>query len=155
MNLRLGPERDFVRGYRPHPAGGPWTSFFVAVLFLLLFPLSPLGAELLFTEKIALSSLMLVTAMYSVSLSMSSKHVGRWAMGITIGFIFSTLFGWCMGIGDAVIGPAYALRPGPVAGDGWLWTAGAGIVMVFVMHIRERFVRHVSNEEPFPEFLQR
>lgn len=44
------------------PIAGPWTRFFVAVQFLLLFPLLPLGAELLFTGKITIASLTLVTA---------------------------------------------------------------------------------------------
>lgn len=144
-----------MRGYRANKAGGPWTSFFVAVLFLLLFPLFPLGAELLFTGQINMSSLMLVTTTYALSLSMSSVHVGRWAGGITIAFIFSTLFGWSMGIGDRAIGPAYLLGQGPVAGRGWLWTAGTGIVVVLCMHLWERYMRHVAEREPFPEFLRK
>lgn len=143
-----------MRGYRPNRAGGPWTSFWVAVLFLLLFPLLPLGAELGFTGKIAMSSLMLVTASYSISLSMSSNHMGRWAVGIMIGIIFSGLFGWSLGRGDTVIGPAYLVGSGPVAAPRLLWVAGIGIVLIFGMHLRERLIRHIRNEEPFPEFLK-
>jgi hypothetical protein len=103
-------------GYRTDRSGGPWTSFFVAVLFLLVFPLFPLGAELAFTRQINISSLMLTTATYSVSLSVTSTHVGRWALGITFAFIAATLFGWSMGMGDTAIGPAYRFGQGPVAG---------------------------------------
>jgi hypothetical protein len=152
---KAGREGWFVRGYRPDRSGGPWSSFFVAFLFLLVFPLFPVGGELLFTGQVTIPSLMLLTATYAVSLSISSTHIGRWAMGIMVGFVFSTLFGWSMGIGDAAIGPAYRIGYGAIAGDGWLWTAGVGIGMVFVAHVWERVVRHVIDAEVFPEFLRR
>ncbi len=82
------------------PIAGPWTSFLVAVQFLLLFPLLPLGAELLFTGKITIASLTLVTATYAISLSMSSRNLLSWAFGFMLGFIFSTLFGWASAPGN-------------------------------------------------------
>lgn len=143
-----------MRGYRPHRAGGPWTSFFVAVQFLLLLPLLPVGAELAFTGRINMSSLMLITSTYAISLSMSSIHVGRWAFGIMVGIVFSGLFGWTMGIGDQALGPAYLLGHGPGAAPGWLWTAGIGIGLIFATHLRERVIRHIHDQEPYPEFLK-
>jgi hypothetical protein len=150
---RGGPRRK-PRVAAP-PLAGPWTSFAVAALFLLLFPLFPRGGELLFTEQITISSLMLVAATYAISLSASSRYVLSWAMGITVGLVFSALFGWCMGIGDQRIGPAYRLGAGAVAGSGWLWAGMVGIGVVLVMHAGERFARHVKEKEPFPEFLRR
>lgn len=141
-------------GYRPNRSGGPWTCFFVAVLFLLVFPLFPLGAELAFTGQITISSLMLTTTTYSVSLAIRSTHLARWAVGIMFGFIAATLFGWSMGIGDAVIGPAYRLGQGSMAGTAWLWSTGIVISMVLATHVWERFVRHVIEREVFPEFLR-
>jgi predicted ABC-type exoprotein transport system permease subunit len=122
-------------GLRTDRSGGPWTSFFVSVLFLLVFPLFPLGAELAFTKQINISSLMLTTATYSLSLSVTSTHVGRWAVGITFAFVAATLFGWSMGIGDAVIGPAYRLGQGAMAGEVWLWGAAIIITFVLVTHL--------------------
>jgi hypothetical protein len=133
--------------------GGPWTSFLVAVQFLLVFPLLPLGAELAFTGKINASSLMLVASTYAISLSTSSVHVGRWAFGIMVGIIFSGLFGWTMGLGDDAIGPAYVLG-GSSNGIGWLWVAGVGIGIIFGTHLWERVTRHIHDQEPFPEFLK-
>lgn len=144
-----------MRGYRPARNGGPWTSFFVAVLFLLVFPLFPLGAELLFTQQITMSSLMLMTATYATSLSMSSQHVGRWALGLTVGLMFSTLFGWCMGRGADSMGAAYRLHPGPAAHPGWFWFSIAGIGSIFFLHVYERYERHVNSGDPFPEFVER
>ncbi len=60
MDAAPGPNTGAIR--RAEPVAGPWTSYFVAVLFLLLFPLLPLGAEFLFTGKITVASLTLVTA---------------------------------------------------------------------------------------------
>jgi hypothetical protein len=111
-----------VKGYRPNRSGGPWTSYLVAVLFLLLLPLFPLGAELLFTQQIAISSLMLMTATYATSLSASSRHVGRWALGLVIGLAFATLFGWWMGRGDGMAA-AFRLQPGPAAHARWFWAS--------------------------------
>ena len=146
-----------LRGYRPNRSGGPWTRFFVAVLFLLLFlllfPLFPLGAELLFTQQITMASLMLMTATYATSLSMSSQHVGRWAVGLLMGLMFSTLFGWCMGRGDGSMGAAFRLQPGPAAHPGWFWFSLLGIGSMFAVHVYERSRRHVTNGDPFPEFL--
>ncbi len=142
-----------MKGYRPNRAGGPWTSFFVAVQFLLVFPLLPLGAELAFTGKINASSLMLVTSTYAISLSMSSVHVGRWAFGIMVGLIFSGLFGWTMGLAEQGLGTAYVLG-GSAGGDGWLWAAGTGIGTIFGTHLWERVSRHLYDQEPYPEFLK-
>lgn len=140
--------------YRPGRAGGPWTTFGVAVQFLLLFPLLPLGAELAFTSRITVSSLMLMTSTYAISLSMSSNHIGRWAFGMTIGIVFSTLFGWSMGRGDGVMGPAYQLGDGFDAASGLVWGAIVGVGLTMLVHIFERAIRHVVDKEPFPEFLK-
>ncbi|HEX6038859.1 hypothetical protein [Longimicrobium sp.] len=142
------------RDHRINRAGGPWTSFFVAVLFLLAFPLFPLGAELVFTGQINMSSLMLTTATYALSLSVTSTHLGRWALGITFAFISTTLFGWSIGMGDRVLGPAYRLGYGSVAGEAWLGSAATFIGLLLLMHLWERFERHVLQREAFPEFLQ-
>lgn len=139
---------------RSKHSGGPWASFFVAVQFLLLLPLLPLGAELLFTGQIAMSSLMAVTSTYAISLSMSSINMAVWSFGVMSGIVFAGLFGWSLGRGDDAIGPAYLLGHGPVAGPGWLWAAAAGIGIMFIVHVGERLVRHVGREEPFPEFLK-
>ena len=136
-------------------AGGPWSSFFVAVLFLLLFPLFPLGAELLFTEQITASSLMLVTATYAISLSMSCRNVAIWAIGFALGVVFSTAFGWAIGMGDQKVGPVYTLKGGVCPSGGWFWVPAGMIALVFVLHFGERFQRHVQKQEPFPEFLRR
>jgi hypothetical protein len=141
-----------VRGYRPNRSGGPWTCYLVAVLFLLVLPLLPLGAELLFTQQIAMSSMMLMTATYSISLSASSRHVGRWAVGLILGLTFATLFGWWMGRGDGMAA-AFRLQPGPAAHAGWFWASAGGIIFIFMLHLHERYQRHVTDLDPFPEFL--
>lgn len=136
-------------------AAGPWTSYFVAVQFLLVFPLLPLGAELLFTGQITASTLMLVAATYAISLSMSSRSVAIWSLGFTFGFGFSALFGWAMGLGNEKVGAAFSLSSGVEFPSGWFWTPVCAITFVFSLHLWERFDRHVKKKEPFPEFLRR
>lgn len=134
------------------PIAGPWTSFLVAVQFLLLFPLLPLGAELLFTSKITIASLTLVTATYAISLSMASRNLLFWTSGFMFGVIFSTLFGWASAPGNR-FDPAYRLGAGPSATGGALWGPIAVILCLFTVHLGERFIRHVQKKELFPEFL--
>lgn len=134
------------------PIAGPWTSFFVAVLFLLLFPLLPLGAELLFTGKVMVASLSLVTATYATSLSISSRNLATWAVGFMLGFIFSTIFGWSSAPGNQ-FHPAYRADAGPVAAGAALWAPAGMILVIFGLHLYERYIRHVKKNEPFPEFL--
>jgi hypothetical protein len=147
-------------GVRPGaaPVAGPWTTYFVAVLFLLLFPLLPLGAELLFTGKITVASLTLITATYATSLSISSRHLGLWALGFLLGFSFSMVFGWASapgtGLDPAYRLDAYRLDGGPATAAG-LWVPAAVIMIIFGLHLGERYVRHVQKNEPFPEFLHR
>jgi hypothetical protein len=135
-------------------AAGPWTSFFVAVLFVLLFPLLPLGAELLFTGRITFASLSLVTATYAISLSMSSRNLATWALGFMVGFVFSTLFGWSMGLGTGWPGPAHRLERQLSAGSLAFWLPVVIIAAVFTLHLWERYVRHVKHKELYPDFLQ-
>lgn len=144
-----------MKSYRRWGEPGPWQSFSVAFIFLLVFPLLPLGAELLFTGRVTASSLTLVTSTYAISLAMSSRNVVIWAIGFLIGIGFGVIFGWSMGVGDSAIGPVYRLTDGPTADPGWLLWAGAGVAIVFVMHVLERFNRHVMDGEPFPEFMRR
>lgn len=136
------------------PVAGPWTMYFVAVLFLLLFPLLPLGAELLFTGKIMVASLTLVTATYAISLSISSRNLAVWALGFMLGFVFSTIFGWASAPGNQ-FDPAYRLDKGLAAATVALWGPLVIIAGIFLTHLHERFVRHVKKKEPFPEFLNK
>ena len=131
---------------------GPWTSFFVAVLFLLLFPLLPMGAELLFTQRITVSSLALVTATYAISLSMSSRNLAVWAVGFLLGIVISSIFGWSMGVGGGLAAAYHRGGGSPLARPG-LWLPVGVIGLVFGLHLWERFVRHVRGKELFPEFL--
>lgn len=142
-----------IGAQRANPNAGPWASFFAAVLFLLLFPLLPLGAELLFTRQVAVSSLALVTATYAISLAASSRYLGVWALGLMLGFVFSTIFGWTSAPGTR-LGPAYRLDAGPQAPGVALWAPAAMILVVLGIHLWERFIRHVQKKEPFPEFLR-
>ena len=137
---------------RTEPIAGPWTSFFVAVQFLLLFPLLPLGAELLFTGKVTISSLTLVTATYAISLATASRNLLFWASSFMFGVIFSALFGWASAPGNR-FDPVYRLDAGPLAGRGALWGPLVVIVGLFAVHLCERFIRHVQKKELFPEFL--
>jgi hypothetical protein len=153
LSLSAEALRDRAR-HDAAPIAGPWTSYFVAVLFLLLFPLLPLGAELLFTRQVAVASLALVAATYAISLSMSSRNLAVWALGFMLGFVFSTIFGWSSAPGTRLL-PAYRLDGGPEAAGVAFWAPTCMILVIFGLHLWERFVRHVQKKEPFPEFINR
>lgn len=141
-----------MRGYRPSHAGGPWTSFWVAVLFLLLFSLLPLGAELGFTGQITVASLTLVTATYATSLSMSSRGLLSWAFGVMVGLVFSSAYGWSVALDG--LEPAYRLDEGSTAGEFALWAPTAMLAVIFTLHLGERYYRHMRRKELFPDFLK-
>lgn len=145
MRRRFGRRRN---------GSGPWQWFLVALLFLVAFPLFPIGAEALFAQQVHLSSLALVTSTYAISLAMSSRNLLVWALGLIIGMGFAVMFGWAMGVGDDVIGPAWRHPPGGTSGSPGVWSAGLALATTFLLHIFERFFRHVVDGEPFPEFLK-
>jgi hypothetical protein len=139
---------------RAYVVAGPWTTFFVAVQFLLLFPLLPLGAELVFTGQITVASLALVTATYVTSLALSSRSLALWSSGSMMGICFSAMFGWATAQSKAPLGPAYRLGGGETASPAFLWAPLGVLAGIFFLHLAERYVRHVRHKELFPEFLK-
>jgi hypothetical protein len=137
---------------RAYASVGPWTSFIVAVQFLLLFPLLPLATELAFTREITVASLTLVTATYATSLAMSSRSLFNWALGLMTGLVFSSVFGWSMALTRPA--PAYRVGEGTMAGGLALWVPAIVLAGMFTLHLWERHERHVERGEVFPEFLK-
>ena len=133
-----------------------WESFGIAFLYLLIFPLFPIGAEAIFSRgPVGVPTFALVAATYAVSQAVSCRYVGFALLDFAIGAAFATIFGFSMGLGQ---GPDGRLVPQAVlmaANPMWKRTTIAAIVLIFVMHLVERYIRHVSEEEPFPEFMGR
>jgi hypothetical protein len=131
---------------------GPTQSFWTAVLFLLVFPILPLVFELMLTGRIGTPSVALVAFTYAVSLAMSSRNLLIWAIGMFVGFSFATVFGNSMELAAHM---RDGWLPGPEARRQtiFFWASWVGIALVFVLHVIERYDRHIVDRNPFPEFM--
>jgi len=119
---------------------GYFGHFVASVVFFQILPLIPLWFEYQHNEGIAKDSLILCASMYAFATGFSSRY--QWQLSI------------CFLIGILLAG-SYR----PVHGEK-LTALSLGnsvtfytIVMVFVMHLIERYSRHVIDKEPFFSFL--
>jgi hypothetical protein len=85
---------------------------------------------------------------------MSSRSLAVWAIGLMIGIIFSSLYGWSMALSNAALDPAYPAGSGVAASRAKALASAGMLAFVFAMHLWERYVRHVKRGELFPEFLK-
>lgn len=74
----------------------PWAKFlnFMASLFLfIVLPLIPILVQLLFYGKVESQSLYITITMYAAGVSVSSKNVVIFSMGLTIAIFFAVALG--------------------------------------------------------------
>jgi hypothetical protein len=100
-------------------------------------PLLPLLIERWFSGQVEEKSVVLTAAMYSLAIGLSSRSIALFGLGILQGVMFSAAFGF-------------------LSKTNHLYQAdlGAYIAIVFIMmvHVIERFNRHVIDRAPFLEF---
>lgn len=118
-----------------------WQNFFLCVVLHMLLPLLPLMLEWWFSRRIEAKSAALTAALYAMAIGLSSRHAAMLGVGFLFGFVFSAVFGYL------------STDPAPTL-ENAAFFSGAAIVFVFVVHIIERFYRHVGRKEEFFEFLK-
>lgn len=98
-------------------------------------PLIPLGLELGVTGDISVPSVTLVASMYAIAVGASSK----WLPFFVLTLLASGFYMFCFGFA--------------VAGTRPFWNSallsGVGILLVFITHGVERYLRHVQDRTPF------
>ena len=115
-----------------------WENFLLSVLLHMLFPLLPLLFELWLGGEITDKSLNLMAAVYAISIGVSSRSKLLFGICIAISFIFSFAFGISSSELD------------DLKMSGFLSSISIGII--FIIHIIERYNRHVEERDNFLNF---
>ncbi len=113
-------------------------NFGLSFIFIVILPLLPLFLELWCSSTISAKSLAIATAIYSVSIGVSSHDRLLFGFSIIISISFSVAFGHAVSTGNA---PAY----GSIL-------AGMAILCISGAHLMERWNRHAIDSEEFGFF---
>jgi len=124
-----------IKGLPPH-----WEEYFLCVLLHMALPFLPLLFEMLFsnTSTISEKSLMLFSAMYALSIGLSSKSKLMFGFTVVISIFFSVAFGVVAGGGNSI--------PNSEVYSYW------ALLGIFIIHALERYNRHVIDQTPFWDF---
>lgn len=118
-----------------------WQQFGVCLIFHFLVPLAPFGVEEFVTGRVGPETLTIGAGVYVLALGASSRNMVLLAVSVGLGLADSLLFGLLVGrIPDAAT---------------WAPTIGwASIVVMVLLHVLERFNRHVVERTPYWEFAR-
>lgn len=124
-----------IKGLPPH-----WEEYLLCVLLHMALPFLPLLFELLFssTSTVSEKSLMLFSAMYALSIGLSSNSKLMFGFTVVISIFFSVAFGVVAGGGNSIPNS-----------EVYSYLALLGI---FIVHGLERYNRHVIDQTPFWDF---
>lgn len=125
-----------------------WENYLLCILLHMMLPLLPLFLEYWLTNVVSEKSMTLSAAMYTISIGISSKS--KFIFGLTI--VSSILFAAAFGI---VVGKSPEISQ--LSGGGEILSKSTiislcGIVIVFFLHLLERFNKHIIDRNPFLEF---
>jgi hypothetical protein len=123
------------------PSLPPYWQEFLSCLFLhIALPLVPLAFEYAATGRIRSSSAHIVGSLYAISMGVSSRNRLLFGAGIVVGVLLAALFGSIVASEEAAAAPDDISLP--------LITIG----FLVIMHIAERYNRHVVDRAPYWEF---
>ena len=124
-----------IKGLPPH-----WEEYLLCVLLHMALPFLPLLFEMIFsrTNTISEKSLMLFSAMYALSIGLSSKSKLMFGFTVVISIFFSVAFGVVAGGGSSIPNAEYY--------------SYLTLITIFIIHLLERYNRHVIDQTPFWEF---
>lgn len=119
-----------------------WSEFLMCLMLHMLLPLLPLLLEAIIRKGMpSAPTISLTTALYSMSIGLSSKSKALFGLSILLGIIFSAVFGMVTGQRQIANGTSVY--------------SAISIFFVFIMHFCERYNRHVIDCYPFLEFLNK
>jgi hypothetical protein len=149
--------------------------FVQCILLILVLPLLPPGLEWFLTGTVTSESITLVASMYAITIGVSSKYKTLLAFAIIVRILFTAAYGsLAKERADHVAAAQTIKRAQPSQQDNQVVPADPptnetnrslgtsedfgnrmrrysiiAIVMVFLVHAGERFLRHVVEREPF------
>jgi len=112
--------------------------FVASVVLIVFLPLLPLLLEYWLLSRISAQSLTLTTAIYAISIGASSTQAVVLVLAIPVSIAFSAAFGVVISVGDPPKGCSIA--------------AALTILAAALIHMGERWNRHVAEEKPFWRF---
>lgn len=121
-----------IKGLPPH-----WEEYLLCVLLHMMLPFLPLLFELIFSKAHVVSdkSLMLFSAMYALSIGLSSSSKLMFGFTVVISIFFSVAFGVVAGGGNSIQNSEIF--------------SFIALVFIFLIHALERYNRHVIDQTPF------
>lgn len=117
--------------------------FVSSVVFFQILPLIPLWFEYQHTSDISLDSLILCSSMYSFATGFSSKYEWQLSICFLTGILLAGTY-HSNSINENS-NEIVSLSAFPLLESGAFYT----IVAVFIMHLIERYSRHINGKEPF------
>lgn len=115
-----------------------WSDYLLCLFFHMGIPLLPLLMERLFTGKVMDSSLAITTAIYSISIGLSSKNKAMFGFCFFIGILFSAIYGLTVVTTTQI---SQSINVGNFS--------IIALSSVFIFHAAERYNRHVGDCKPF------
>lgn len=119
-----------------------YQDFFTSILLHLLLPLMPLIFEHNYTDFISERSLTMTASIYAFSIGVSSRNKVTLAVCIIIGLLNAGNYGATI-LSDKNSEVNHTTFDFMSFGAFWL------IVLIFLIHAIERWIRHISENEEF------
>lgn len=116
-----------------------WFDFFTCILLHMLLPLLPLLIESWLKGAPSEGTMAITASMYSTAIGFSSRNKAMLGLCISISIIFSVVFGVVSAGSHASL-------------DGVSFYSKISIFAVFLLHLFERYNRHVVECVPFWSF---
>lgn len=118
-----------------------WGDFFTCILLHMLLPLLPLLIETWLKGLPTESTAAITASMYSIAIGLSSRNKAMLGLCILISIIFSVVFG--------IVSASTTPQLSNVR-----FYSGISMFFVFLIHVFERYNRHVVDCIPFWDFSQ-
>ena len=123
-----------------------WQHFLLCVLFRMLLPLLPLVIEYLITGAASEKTATLIAAIYVISIGSSSRSSLQFGLLMIVGVLDAVAFGFVVGQS-----PIPSSRNLTLVGYATVFAFWC-VVAAFILHVLERYNRHVAERMPFWEF---
>jgi hypothetical protein len=130
--------QGMTRMFRFPEVRGQVAEYLLCVLFHFLLPLLPLLIEAAMEGAINHKTLILFLSVYPLSLGISSRSKFVFGLGVVTGLTYAIFFG---------IASALLTAPNWVKTLGYLCAS-----LVALLHLFERYNRHIAEDRPFLEF---
>ena len=127
-----------------------WEQFLLCVIAHMILPFLPLGFEYWTTNNISAESLSIATAMYALSIGVSSKISVITLLCGCVCLIFSFAYGNLVALS---VDTSNASNQVITSLNGVDSIAFFCLLSIFIAHIIERYVRHIKFDESFFEFV--